>query len=181
MEIIAVVGMSGSGKTTTIEYLTSRLSKEGYKVGSIKHIHHQNFSIDTEGTDTWRHAHAGAIVTIAIAPKEIAIIKKTDGDLHNLDRIIKFLSEEGVDFVFIEGLHSLIAKKKDIFKIIVAKDPEELMMTLNGTVEPILAITGVIAKRKFKATNLNIPIIDIEVEGDFLLKLVRDIAQKRLK
>ncbi|MEM2902058.1 MAG: molybdopterin-guanine dinucleotide biosynthesis protein B [Candidatus Bathyarchaeia archaeon] len=181
MEVIAVVGMSGSGKTTTIEYLTSRLTQEGYKVGTIKHIHHTNFSIDTKGTDTWRHAHAGAMVTIAIAPKEMVIIKKTDDDTHNLDRIIKFLGEEELDFVFIEGLHSLIAKKKGVFKIIVAKDAKELMMTLNGTAEPILAITGVITKRKLETTNINVPIIDIDGEGDLLLKLVKDICLKRRK
>ena len=57
--VIAVVGTKGSGKTTTIEYLISRLSDEGYKVGSIKHVHHPDFSIDTDGTDTWRHTRAG--------------------------------------------------------------------------------------------------------------------------
>ena len=175
MVVVAVVGKSGSGKTTTIEYLTSRLSEGGYRVGSIKHIHHLDFSIDTEGTDTWRHTHAGAIVTVAIAPKETVIIKKTDA-LLDLDRIIRLLDEEKVDFIFIEGLHSLIAKRKDIPKILVAKDVEDLTETLNGTVQPILAITGAIAKRKTEVSGIEAPIIDIYTEGDLLLKLLKKIC-----
>jgi len=174
---IAVVGTSGSGKTTTIEYLTSRLSKEGYKVGSIKHIHHPDFSIDTEGTDTWRHTHAGAIVTVAIAPKETVIIKKTDTSLCDLNRIIGLLDKEKLDFIFIEGLHSLISKRRDIPKIIAAKDPEDLIRTLDGTAPPILAITGTIArarKKKFEISGIKIPIIDLHSEGDLLLRLVKD-------
>lgn len=176
MVVIAVVGKSGSGKTTTIEYLTSRLSEGGYRVGSIKHIHHLDFSIDTEGTDTWRHTHAGAIVTVAIAPKETVIIKKTDASSLDLDRIIRLLDEEKVDFIFIEGLHSPIAKRKDIPKILVAKDVEDLMETMNGTVQPILAITGVIAKRKTEVSGIEAPIIDIYTEGDLLLKLLKKIC-----
>jgi molybdopterin-guanine dinucleotide biosynthesis protein B len=173
MVVIAFVGKSGSGKTTTIEYLTSRLSEEGYRVGSIKHIHHPDFSIDTEGTDTWRHTHAGAIVTVAVAPKETVIIKKTDASLLDLDRIIRLLDGEKVDFIFIEGFHSLIAKRKDIPKIIVAKDVEDLMGTLKGTVQPILAITGVIAEKKTEVSGVEAPIIDIYTKGDLLLKLLK--------
>jgi molybdopterin-guanine dinucleotide biosynthesis protein MobB len=132
--------------------------------------------MDTEGTDTWRHAHAGAIVTVALAPKETVIIKKTDASSLDLDRIIRLFDEEKVDFIFIEGLHSLIAKRKDIPKILVAKDAEDLTETLNGTVQPILAITGAIAKRKTEVSGIEAPIIDINTEGDLLLKLLKKIC-----
>jgi molybdopterin-guanine dinucleotide biosynthesis protein B len=173
MIVVAVVGTSNSGKTTTIEYLVERISKEGYKVGSIKHIHHENFSIDTKGTDTWRHAQAGAIVTVAVSPKEMAIIKKAEAPLNDLDQILGLLNKENLDFVFIEGLHSLCTKRKDIFKIITAKDPEDLLRTLTGTEQPILAITGVIAKKKPEMSEIKIPIIDLNSEGDSLLKIVK--------
>jgi len=172
--VIAVVGTKGSGKTTTIEYLISRLSDEGYKVGSIKHVHHPDFSIDTEGTDTWRHTRAGSIVTVAIAPKETVIIKKTDASLHDLDEILEQLDDEKLDFIFIEGLHSLIAKRRDIQKIIVAKDSGDLMRTLDGTAKPILAITGIIAKKESKIDEIEIPIIDLHSKGDLLLRLVKE-------
>ncbi len=170
--MISVVGVSKSGKTTTIEYLVSRLVKDGYKVGSIKHIHHPDFSIDTEGTDTWRHMRAGTRVTIAFAPNEIVVIKKTDSSSMDLESIIKLFKDEQLDVIFIEGLHSLTAKRKDIPKIVTAKEPEDLMRTLEGT-EPVLAITGVIAKKRARVGRVSAPIIDLDGEGDVLLKLVK--------
>ncbi|MEM2321259.1 MAG: molybdopterin-guanine dinucleotide biosynthesis protein B [Candidatus Bathyarchaeia archaeon] len=172
MIMISVVGVSKSGKTTTIEYLVSRLVKDGYKVGSIKHIHHPDFSIDTEGTDTWRHMRAGTRVTIAFAPNEIVVIKKTDSSSMDLESIIKLFKDEQLDVIFIEGLHSLTAKRKDIPKIVTAKEPEDLMRTLEGT-EPVLAITGVIAKKRARVGRVSAPIIDLDGEGDVLLKLVK--------
>lgn len=178
MLIISVVGVSKSGKTTTIEYLISNLVREGYKVGSIKHIHHPEFSIDTEGTDTWRHTHAGAKVTIALAPKETAIIKKTNMVPSNLESIIKLFGGEDLDIILIEGLHSLTAKRKDIPKIVTARAKQDLMKILEGT-EPILAVTGVIAKKKDEVGEINVPLIDLDKEGDVLLRLVKSqIGQK---
>lgn len=173
MIVVSVVGVSKSGKTTTIEYLTSKLTGEGYKVGSVKHIHHQDFSIDTEGTDTWRHAHSGAKVTVAVAPKETVIIKKTDGIPTDLNDIIKLFKDENLDVLFIEGLHSLTAKRKDIPKIVTAKNIRELTKTLEGT-DPVLAITGVIAKKKTEIGKVNAPLIDLDKEGATLLELVKN-------
>ncbi len=91
--VIAAVGTSGSGKTTTIEYLINRFSEEGYSVGAVKHIHHRGFSIDKEGTNTWRYAQAGAKVVVAVSPEEIDIIKRTERELKDLDQIL-FLLEK---------------------------------------------------------------------------------------
>ncbi|MDQ7032752.1 MAG: molybdopterin-guanine dinucleotide biosynthesis protein MobB, partial [Desulfonauticus sp.] len=72
MKVIAVLGRKSSGKTTTIEVLTKELVKKGYKIAAIKHIPEKNFTIDTEGKDTWRFAQSGATKIISIASKEIA-------------------------------------------------------------------------------------------------------------
>lgn len=172
MLIISVVGVSKSGKTTTIEYLISNLTKEGYKVGSVKHIHHPDFSIDTEGTDTWRHMRAGAKITIALAPKETVIIKKTEAIPNDLDHIIRPFKDENLDVILIEGLHSLTAKRKDIPKIVTAKNSQDLMKTLEGT-EPVLAVTGVISKKRIEVSEINVPLIDLDKEGDILVRLVK--------
>lgn len=176
---ISVIGVSGSGKTTTIEYLISCLSKEGFRVGSIKHVHRTEFSIDTPGKDTWRHMKAGALVTVSVAPKEIAVIKKTTAskNQHDLDKIISLLDNEALDIIFLEGLHSLVAKRTDIPKIIAAKDLGDLKKILEGTTPPILAVTGLVARDKFDArvlSDLKIPIIDLYKEGDALLELVKN-------
>jgi molybdopterin-guanine dinucleotide biosynthesis protein B len=171
--VIAAVGTSGSGKTTTLEYLISHLSAEGYRIGSIKHIHHEGFTMDTEGTNTWRYAQAGAKVIVAISPEEIAVIKKTTAALNDLDQVIQLLEGEKLDIAFIEGFHRLIAKRTDVPKIITADDEDNLKRTLEGTVEPILAVTGVISMNKPEIAWLKIPILDLQTEGEQLLQLIK--------
>ena len=113
--IVAVIGTSGSGKTTLIEYLISHLSKEGVRIGTIKHVHHPGFSIDVKGKDTWRHSQAGAKIVVCAAPNEIAIIKKRDpSSKHEMERIINLVKDEELDLLIIEGFHSLVAKRRDI-------------------------------------------------------------------
>ena len=169
--VIAAVGVSGSGKTTTLEYLISELSSEGYKVGAIKHIHREGFTIDKEGTNTWRFSKAGSKITVAISPEEIAIIEKTDHALKDFDKITKYLENENVDVIFVEGFHDFIAKRPEILKIITAKDPIGLEKTLKETVPPVLAITGLIAKNKQPPNK--IPIINLPDEADKLLAIVK--------
>ncbi len=176
--VIAAVGVSGSGKTVTLEYLISHLSAEGYQIGSIKHVHHKGFTMDTEGTNTWRYAKAGAKVIVAISPEEVDIIKKTEMALNDLDKIIALLEEEKLDIVFIEGFHSLIAKRPDVPKIITAKNTEGLEETLKGTVEPVIAITGVAAKNSANTLYGKIPIIKIPEEGQKLIALVKEQLEK---
>ncbi|MCW4005207.1 MAG: molybdopterin-guanine dinucleotide biosynthesis protein B [Candidatus Bathyarchaeota archaeon] len=171
--VIAAVGTSGSGKTTTLEYLISNLTKEGYKIGTIKHVHHRGFSMDKEGSNTWRHAKAGSKVTAAISPEEIAVIKKTDAALNDLDQVIALLEREQLDIIFIEGFHSLIAKREDVPKLITAKDVENLHRTLEGTAQPILAVTGVIGENKPADSGTDIPILKLPEEGEQILQLIR--------
>jgi molybdopterin-guanine dinucleotide biosynthesis protein B len=141
-KIVAVIGRSGSGKTSTIEYLISNLSGEGFRIGSIKHVHEQDFTIDTKGKDTWKYAQAGAKTIAVIAPTEVDIIrKKKDDKKTELEGTIKKI-EEGLDIIFLEGFHSLVAKRDDVFKIITAENEEDLETTLKGTIHPIIAITG---------------------------------------
>jgi molybdopterin-guanine dinucleotide biosynthesis adapter protein len=177
--VIAAIGISGSGKTTTLEYLISHLTSEGYKVGAIKHIHRENFTIDKEGTNTWRLAKAGSKVTVAISPEEIAIIEKTKASLNDLDKVVKLLESEKLDIIFIEGFHSFISKRPDIVKVITAKNPDDLNRTLKETVPPILAITGLIAKNKPPTSE--IPFINLPDEGAQLLELVKNHLATRGK
>ena len=159
--------------------MISRFSEEGYSVGAIKHIHHKNFSIDKEGTNTWRYAQAGSKVVVAISPQEIDIIKKTERELKDLDKIVALLDKEKLDIVFIEGFHSLIAKRQDVAKIITAKDEAELERTLQGTTPPILAATGLVAKKTNEHCFGEIPFIKVPEEGEKLIQLIRSLLEKQ--
>jgi molybdopterin-guanine dinucleotide biosynthesis protein B len=178
--IFAVIGSKDSGKTTTIEYLVSCLAKEGFQVGSVKHIHAPNFSIDTPKKDTFRFAQAGAKVVVSGADREIAFIKRVSEYSRSLqlEEILNFLEKENLDVIFLEGFRSTIAQRKDIFKIITAKDSEDLEKTLKRTAPPILAATGLIANQMSKSQVSNIPIINVLTEGDALLKLVKGVLKK---
>ncbi|MFQ5887918.1 MAG: molybdopterin-guanine dinucleotide biosynthesis protein B, partial [Candidatus Hydrothermarchaeales archaeon] len=103
MNILAVVGRGRkSGKTTTVECLVRELTSRGYKVGTIKHIHEEDFTIDTEGKDTWRHTKAGAKIVVSAAPKEVCAIKK----LYGRDRFkeaVHMLEGESLDYIIVEG------------------------------------------------------------------------------
>ncbi len=178
--VIAAVGRSGSGKTVTLEYLIGKLSAEGYQIGSIKHVHHKGFTMDKEGTNTWRYAKAGAKVIVAISPEEVAIIKKTELELNELDQMISLVKNEKLDIVFIEGFHSLVAKRSDVAKIITAKNPEGLEETLEGTVAPILAITGIVSTTTDKDSFRDIPILRVPQEGQKLVDLIKEHLGKFL-
>ncbi len=96
MKIISVVGYKKTGKTTLVEHLVSALSKRG-SVGTIKHMHEDR--INTPGTDTWKHANAGADVVVAVTPEELVKGAKDN----NLATAIDELANEGMDFALVEG------------------------------------------------------------------------------
>jgi len=171
--VIAAVGKSGSGKTTTLEYLVSNLASEGYRIGAVKHIFHKGFKVDKEGTNTWRYAKAGSKVTAAVSTEEIVVIKKAETELTSLEQITGLLGNESLDIIVIEGFRSIVEKRKDILKIVTAKDEDSLKEALDGAVQPIIAVAGLIGKQKPKV-ELEIPVISIPDEGEQLLKLVKE-------
>lgn len=178
--IFAVVGSKKTGKTTTIEYLTRQLAKEGLKVGAIKHIHTSHFSIDTPKKDTFRYAQAGAKIIVGAADGEIAVIKKINepDESFHLQEILNFIEKENLDVVFLEGFHSTIAQRKDIHKIVTAKNEGDLEKTLEGTAPPILAATGLIANQTSKSRAFGVPIINVLTDGEPLLRIVKEVLRK---
>jgi molybdopterin-guanine dinucleotide biosynthesis protein B len=171
--IVAVIGVSKSGKTTLIEYLISSLSKEGLLIGTIKHVHHQGFSIDVKGKDTWRHYEAGAKMVVCIAPDKTAIIKKEETIYQDIEQVLDLIKDEKLDLLIIEGFHSLVAKRRDIYKIIIAKNEENLRKTLKGTVDPLLAVTGLFAHKKIVLPRNIGQIIDLYTEREKILDLIK--------
>jgi molybdopterin-guanine dinucleotide biosynthesis protein B len=171
--VVAAIGKSGSGKTVTIEYLIEQFSAENYKVGAVKHIHHKGFTIDTEGKNTWRYAKAGAIVIVAISPDETAIIRKTRQEPDSLDDVIESIKKEDVDIIFIEGYHELVAKRADVIKIVISNEEKNLQEILDKTVEPIVAISGLIAMNSNSKVIQGYPVIKIPNDGKKLVELIK--------
>jgi molybdopterin-guanine dinucleotide biosynthesis adapter protein len=177
LKLLAVVGTKHSGKTTVVECLISGLTKNGLQVGSIKHIHHPDFSMDKEGTNTWRHAQAGSKIVAAVAKNEIAIILKDDPE-QTLGPVLDFMTRDGLDIVIVEGLHSSIGKRPDVFKIVTAHDEHDLQERIRDVAPPILAISGIIAANDAHLSGFDFPVVDCRKECSRLVKLVEESVFK---
>ena len=112
MKIIGVVGWKNTGKTTLIEKLISEFNKRNLTVSTIKHSHH-NFSVDREGTDSFRHFNAGTKETIlASEQKWIKFSRQREEDMPNLSYLIKQIIP--VDIVIVEGFKASDHKKVEV-------------------------------------------------------------------
>lgn len=100
MRIIFIVGRKKAGKTTLIEKLISGLKEKGYKLGSIKHTSHDH-QFDREGTDSFRHAQAGAETTLILSPHKTALFSESMRN-RDLDQLFNFLFED-CDLIIGEG------------------------------------------------------------------------------
>ncbi len=97
--VVSVVGKSDSGKTTLMERLIRALTERGYRVGSVKH-HVHDFDIDVPGKDSWRHAKAGAEVTLVSSPSKLGMIRRMDHEA-SLDELLALAHD--VDILLTEG------------------------------------------------------------------------------
>jgi len=170
-KLLVVVGSKGSGKTTTIECIISGLTRRGFRAGSIKHTHHPDFTIDKEGTDTWRHANAGSKIIAIVSNKETALIVKDDSQ-ETLPSILDFMTKRELDIIVIEGFHSSVGQRPDVFKIVTARDTEDLRERLRGTVGPIIAISGKIAEETRRLSEINVPLIDSKTDCSRLVERI---------
>ncbi|MBR5430640.1 MAG: molybdopterin-guanine dinucleotide biosynthesis protein B [Firmicutes bacterium] len=98
MKLFAVIGISSSGKTTTIERVISQLRQRGYSVGSVKEIHFEDFAIDLPGSNTDRHRRAGAQQVAARGFHETDLLYQR---MLTMDEI---LLHYDYDFVALEGV-----------------------------------------------------------------------------
>lgn len=139
---LAVFGFKGSGKTRIAEYLISSLVKDGLRVATFKHIHHPGFTIDTKGTDTWRHAKAGAHLVVSVSDSEIALILKRYTAMEGLTSLLGLIESFSIDIAILEGFHRMLGRSKEVHKILVARRPQDLQDLLLGTEQPIVAVVA---------------------------------------
>lgn len=129
--IVSFIGRSNSGKTTLLEKVVRELKLKGYRVGVVKHTHH-NFAIDHPGKDSWRLAQAGSDVVAVSSSNKVAFIERLDTEL-TLAQIRTFF-EGKVDILLAEGY-----KKGNAAKVLVlatGQDREQLCLE-----EPLITIS----------------------------------------
>ena len=167
--LIAVVGSSNSGKTTAIEAIIKGLTKKGYKVASAKRIPEPEFTIDTEGKDTWRHAKAGASTVLSVAPNELTTINKRETKTITLEQLVSHVPED-TDIIVIEGFKALVGEEMNIPKIVATKTAAEMSEAINKY-KNIIAFIGQVPDKKIET---EIPFIDTLKEPEKLVELVND-------
>ena len=171
MPIIAVVGSKKSGKTTAVETLVTGLTKRGYKIATVKHIPETDFTIDTEGKDTWRHAKAGAHTIISVAPNELTVIRKVDTTKYNLEQIVT-KCEDDAEIIILEGFKKLVGQDSTVPKIVAVKKTNEVLEA-SGHYKPILTFVGPIPT---EAAKLKFPYVDVLKEPEKLVDLINQKA-----
>lgn len=136
MKVISVYGYSGTGKTTTIENIIKELRKRRYKVASLKEIHFEGFTMDQEGTNTYRHKEAGSQLVTARGYNETNILYQEKLPIHQILSLYW-----SYDYVVMEGVTDCNCPK-----ILTAGTEEDIETRMDGQV---FMISGRIANEKF--------------------------------
>lgn len=157
MKIIGVYGFKKSGKTTVVTSIIKSLTNKGYKVSSAKSIHIDDFSLETEGTDTFKHNAAGAERVGLVYPKGMAIL------YYDL-KVNEFLDKFESDYLILEGFRELKCPK-----ILCARNEFELKEDFK---EEVICISGLISEEL--SSYKDIPIIsykDVDKITEIIEKL----------
>lgn len=109
--VVCFVGAKDSGKTTFLEKLIPALGRRGVEVACIKHDFH-GFTMDREGTDTWRLARAGAKKVTISSPDAVASLEEVQQDRSLAD--LYEAGAAGVDLVIAEGFKSSAADRIEV-------------------------------------------------------------------
>lgn len=164
MRVFSVVGITQSGKTTTIENIIKELRKRRYSVGSVKEIHFEAFAIDKEGTNTYRHKEAGSQLVTARGYYETDILFQ---ERLSLDEILR---NYDYDFVVLEGVEDA-----NIPKIVAAHNEEGILEKLDDLA---FAISGRISSTIDEFNGL--PAINAIDDIEKLVDLIEEKVHKLL-
>lgn len=164
MKVLSVIGISKSGKTTTIENIIKELVKRNYSVGTVKEIHSHDFKMDMDGTNTHKHRNAGSTLVTARGANETDVLFQRKLDLNE---ILDFYSH---DYVILEGVRGTWVPT-----IVTAHDIQGIEDRISETT---FAFSGVISGdlSEYKG----IPAINSVTEIEKLVDLIEEKVFDRL-
>lgn len=164
MKVFSIIGISKTGKTTTIENIIKELKRRRYSVGSIKEIHFEKFEIDTKGSNTYRHRMAGSELVTARGYKETDILYSRK---LSVDEILKHYN---YDYVLMEGVTDVIAPR-----IVTAENVQQIEEKLD---DYVFAISGKISNEieNYKG----IPVINSFEKINDLVNLIENKVFEKL-
>lgn len=105
MIIHQITGFTNSGKTTVMTELIACLTKNGYRVCTIKHHGHTDpLTPEHEPKDSMKHRRAGAKASLVYSNQNELqlIVNETSGEM-TLEQLISLYSSFHFDILLIEG------------------------------------------------------------------------------
>jgi molybdopterin-guanine dinucleotide biosynthesis protein B len=148
MKIVTISGTKNTGKTTLVTLIVSELVKRGYKVGTIKHTHHD---FDLEGKDTFKHRKAGAELVVGSGESTFFLMNEKF-ELEKILKKIKCIKEP--DFIVIEGF-----KFENYPKISTTEAKDDFTITnvnvFKISPEEVVQLADLIEKRTYGLISYN--------------------------
>ncbi len=123
MKRLHIIGRKNHGKSTLVAELVAYLKRQGHRVGTIKHTHHQH-ELDTPGKDSHRHRQAGADVVGILSPTMNALFWEPTVNDNTSDRYAEFEARfSDCDLVLVEGDSRTTAAKIEVWRSEVGSEP----------------------------------------------------------
>jgi molybdopterin-guanine dinucleotide biosynthesis protein B len=113
MQVYGIIGWKNAGKTGLMERLVAEITRRGFSVSTVKHVHH-DVDLDQPGKDTYRHRAAGAQEVVLASAHRFALMREHRGAEPDLAEVLARLAP--VDLVLVEGYKRDSHRKIEVFR-----------------------------------------------------------------
>ena len=137
MKRLHILGRKNHGKTTLVAELVAHFTAAGYRVGTIKHTHHEH-ELDLPGKDSYRHRQAGAAAAGILSRSMCAVFWPSSARTGpSADPYAQFtLHFHDCDFVLVEGDVAATAPKIEVWRQAAGEEP---LAALDGSIAAIVS------------------------------------------
>jgi len=166
LPLLAIVGWSGTGKTTLLQQVIPILLSKGIRAGLIKHTHHE-MDVDTPGKDSYLLRKAGASQVMVASSERWALMCETpEKQSIDLPYLLSRMDHSVLEIVLVEGF-----KEESVPKIVLWR------AGIKGGIEELLD-EQMIAVASDQKLALNVPVLDIN-RPDSVADFIADWLKKR--
>ncbi|MDB5665343.1 molybdopterin-guanine dinucleotide biosynthesis protein B [Cypionkella sp.] len=158
MRVYGVIGWKNAGKTSLMERLVAEITRRGFTVSTVKHVHH-DVDLDQPGKDSHRHRAAGASEVVLASAKRFAIMREHRGAEPDLAAVLSRMAP--VDLVLVEGYKRDAHAKIEVFRVEAGHD----------LIQPSDPLVRAVATDAALGT-LRVPVLDLNntaLIADFIL------------